>query len=125
MKTKIAIIIAALTCAGCFSIPKTPPPVEQCGSLPENYKSAITTHLSGVLIDPYSAHEEFQEPIAGWGPHKEACWIVKVWVNAHNRLGGYTGRQPFWYYIKDGKIVGIATPELVANSNWDASNPLQ
>jgi hypothetical protein len=110
--------------AGCGTVPSVPPSASECGSQPVGYETQIRSTIGAGLIDPESARFEFEAPVPAWGPKKEQCWIVKTWCNAKNHFGGYTGRHPYWFYIREGNIVGIARPDMVAVADWGKENPL-
>jgi hypothetical protein len=85
-----------------------------CGPFPSNYETLIRSNLNQILIDPYSAKIDIGYPYSGghrvlW--FKSYGWLVDVYVNSKNRMGGYTGRQKHVYLIRDGKIVKRVGPD--------------
>ena len=122
-----ATILACLI-VGCVSFPSNPPSKGECGSpLPTNYEEIVEKSLKDLLIDPESARFEFEVVRIGWKAVKSkpvGCYIIKVWVNAKNRMGGYSGKQPYWFAIRDGAIIGIATPEIIPQSDFNLPMPM-
>ena len=84
---------------------------EHAGTLPKDYKAQIDARFASTLIDPGSRQIEYiSTPFGG---------LVCGYVNAKNRLGGYTGRHPFYAIFSQ---VGVLTklneytPEELAQS---------
>lgn len=78
------------------------------------------------IIDPESARFQFKALKNGWARlnrQTTGCCIVKVWVNAKNRLGGYTGKQPYWFVLKGDRIVLYTNPDFVPEANWADADP--
>ena len=98
-----------------------------CGApLPANYQQIVENRVQSSLIDPESARFQFEGTRMSWRSHKGkayGCYIIKVWVNAKNRMGGYAGRQPYWFAIRDGVIISSATPDSVPESDFNHPMP--
>jgi hypothetical protein len=82
------------------------------GSPPQNYEKTIKDLMSMQLKDPYSAQYKFQAPFKGYanrgliyGGGRDYGWVVKVWINAKNSFGGYTGYEPHVYLFRGERIV--------------------
>jgi len=116
MKTSIALLLAVLAIlSGCA----TPPSQNvisnlDYGSPPQNYEATIKKHFDGTLFDPYSAHYDFEPPQQYWvkdsplmGGRLCAGYIVRVGVNAKNRMGGYVGKKMYAFIIKDERIIKV------------------
>jgi hypothetical protein len=97
-----------------------------CGPKPENPEQAIRDLILPGLKDPDSARFSFEPLVQGYykepglGKPRVACWHMKAWVNAKNALGGYTGREPYWFSFKDGKIVTVVKPWERPTFEWGA-----
>ena len=83
----------------------------QFGPLPENYQMLVRQAIPGYLIDPMSAMVDFnsrgllQAPYAVDTGDNRSGWRVWCWVNARNRMGGYTGDKPWSCIIRNGQVV--------------------
>jgi hypothetical protein len=79
------------------------------GSYPSNYKEIIMQWLTKQLIDPDSAHVEWDgEPKpSDVGKDNEAVsgYLVNFTVNARNRFGTYTGKQKHSVLIRNGEVI--------------------
>lgn len=79
------------------------------GDYPTEYKEITTKYILGNLVDPDSAKfYEWVSPKKGWYVYRgetlfgyQAC----VFVNARNRMGGYTGQKLHYVMIKDGRVM--------------------
>lgn len=85
--------------------------LEDYGSKPDGYQETIMTVMERFLIDPESVrYSEWKEPVIGTIPSESMsttptlCWYVEVYINAKNRLGGYTGATKMRFYFKNGKL---------------------
>jgi hypothetical protein len=79
------------------------------GSYPADYKEIVMQWLSKQLIDPDSAHIEWNgEPkptdLGKNGEHLYG-YLVNFTVNARNRFGGYTGKQKHAVLIRNGEVI--------------------
>ena len=111
----VGLLLATFTINGCA----TPPSEEQISSLdhgapPQNYEAIIREYFDGVLFDPYSAHYDFEPPVQYWvkeapllGGGLYAGYLVRVGVNAKNRVGGYVGKQMYGFLLKDERIIKV------------------
>jgi len=112
--------IAALLClllvfTGCV----TPPSQEEIASMdfgppPQNHVAVIKVYFEDILFDPYSAKYEFGEPQQYWykepplaGGKLYLGHSVKAWVNAKNRYGGYVGKKPYMFIIRNEQIIKV------------------
>lgn len=81
------------------------------GSKPENFREIIESTIREQLKDPDSAKfSGFTEP------RKEVMveqrnfvygYSSCVFVNAKNSYGGYTGKQLYWAFIRNGQVLRI------------------
>jgi hypothetical protein len=111
MLRKITVLLGILVLTGCAMSKPTPEQIANAyyGHPPDNYKEIIQTYMEGILIDPNSVI------YAGWrGPSKGYYqdygktffgYRVCVEVNSKNRMGGYTGRQTWFFVINDGRVI--------------------
>ena len=77
----------------------------------ERMIATVKNYMSKKLIDPYSAVYECSEPRKSWivaGAGSEGNvnfnrtyygYFSTCFINAKNRLGGYTGRQEYYFMI--------------------------
>ncbi|WP_421531962.1 hypothetical protein [Lelliottia amnigena] len=81
------------------------------GSKPTNYKSVIESAIREQLKDPDSANfSEFTEPRKEVMVEKSDFvygYSLCVLVNAKNSYGGYTGKQQYWVFMRNGKVLRI------------------
>jgi hypothetical protein len=120
MKRIQAVVFCTVICSilgftGCV----TPPTQEQIanldyGSYPTDSEAIIKKYFDDILFDPYSAQYEFSSPETFWfkeaplaGGRLLAGYIVRVSVNAKNRMGGYVGKEMYGFIIKDGQIIRV------------------
>lgn len=84
------------------------------GKLPKDYKSQIDARFAQTLIDPDSRQiEDLTFPYGG---------LVCGYINAKNRLGGYTGREPFYaIFSSNGELFRLTqfSPDELAGSHGD------
>lgn len=112
MKKLILTLIVFLFTVGCAAL--FIPPDEEIakadyGSYPSNYEEIVKKHVTDYLLDPESAKfSNWKEPRKGW-VRKSGSWHygykVCVYVNAKNRMGGYTGRKLTYVLIRNGNII--------------------
>jgi hypothetical protein len=121
----ILTVIAALFLVGCETTSERNSAFasNDPGPKPENHEQMIREWILPRLKDPESARLRF-EPLtngryrsSGFSPWVY-CWHAKVWVNAKNSYGGYTGEQPYWFSIRDGQIQRVTTPNMMPQSQW-------
>lgn len=110
-----SLILVCVALMGCSTRLSMSEGEAQYGPLPENYQQLVAQAIPKYLIDPTSAIIDFNSygfleapypmdshnQISGW-----RCW---VWVNAKNRMGGYTGRKPWFCVIRFGQVIGCFT----------------
>lgn len=115
-KTLLAALIAAsVVLAGCQTIPPlSKEQIEAADYGPmtgDKAQQVIRAYLSEVLIDPYSYQIEFRNFKKHWGLDKSGKyhfgWVQYYVINAKNRMGGYTGKEPHWAFIENGRIIQI------------------
>lgn len=87
------------------------------GILPPDYKQKIDEKFSSTLIDPDSRRIEYLgHPYGG---------LVCGYVNAKNRMGGYTGRHPFYaVFSATGSLVALHSysPEELAAGGYPSTD---
>ena len=100
---------------GCI----TPPSQQELahldyGAPPLDYETTIKRYFDDVLFDPYSAHYDFGTPELFWykeaplaGGRLYAGYLVRVGVNAKNRMGGYVGKKTYGFILKDKNIIKV------------------
>lgn len=92
------------------------------GMYPSNYKEIAGHFISNRLIDPDSArYSNWIEPAKAWGIDSSRGinifgYRVCVDVNAKNRMGGYTGRKPYYILIREGVVY-----KYIGGSSYSAS----
>lgn len=67
-------------------------------------------YFDKALLDPHSAKFRHDKPykseVRDVRTNKvEHGWVVRIWVNAKNAFGGYTGYRPFTLLVRDGKVI--------------------
>jgi hypothetical protein len=101
--------------AGCAGVEKpTPEQIANAdyGAVPENYKSAIEEYIKASLIDPDSARfSNWHGPAKGYSYNSNGKpvfgYLVCVYVNSKNRMGGYGGSHPYLFVMKNDRIALI------------------
>lgn len=93
------------------------------GPAPVIDKAEVENSLKSGLKDPGSAQFRWLEPEKmRWRANAFSewryGWNVKIWVNAKNSYGGYTGEQPYWLTYLDGKLVDVTKPWMVPQFEW-------
>ena len=84
---------------------------EDYGPMPTDYENTIRSFMEVVLIDPESAR------YSNWGTPRQAIiqsdvasptpilgWQVDVYVNAKNRMGGYTGAKQYGFFFTNNRV---------------------
>lgn len=122
MKNLLCLVIAAALLAGCATPMPTPEQLASadCGPKPEAaiFQQAIKIWMQATLKDPDSAlYRLFSDPVKGCvrdapisGGKLHFGWLVYADVNAKNGFGGYVGYQSYYFFFRDGKIVGVKQP---------------
>jgi len=93
-----------------------PPPTQQeiakadYGRYPDTYKEIVTEYVTNRLIDPDSAKfSDWAAPYQAWYRDYRGNtffgYKVCVFVNAKNRMGGYTGRKLYFVMIHNDRVV--------------------
>lgn len=79
------------------------------GSYPDDYKTIVSSYVERTLIDPNSMLlTDWRGPSRGYVYDYSGAYFgyrVCVEVNAKNRMGGYIGRQPFFFMLHNGRII--------------------
>jgi hypothetical protein len=126
MRLIAPLIFIFAVLSGCATQP-TPEELANIdyGSPPSNYEQQIRHYFEARLFDPYSAHYDFQQPTQTWvkapplrGGGLKAGWLVRVGVNAKNRMGGYVGRKTFGFLFKNDAIIAVYEPWEMENANF-------
>lgn len=117
----VALSFAALVAACAQAV--EPRNASTLGARPSDPEAAIRSYMELRLIDPRSAmYRKVGGPVPGHakpplidGGARVHGWSYCYLVNARNRLGGYTGWQP-WHFTFDGDHVAVAVqnPQLSA-----------
>jgi hypothetical protein len=110
MKMNLVVLpFVLLTAAGCATRQPSPQFTDaDYGALPSDYKQIAVEYIKNRLRDPDSAHirvsderpEKWPEPV-----HKVPAYAVKLYVNAKNGFGGYTGEHLMIVWISHGQAV--------------------
>ncbi len=94
------------------------------GPSPMDYQEKIKKHFHSTLVNPVGLIVECGNPRNGWlkvakepnssfpGAHGYKViygWYVCGFLNAQNRMGGYSGRELYFAFFQDGELVA---------SNW-------
>ncbi|WJM80441.1 hypothetical protein [Pectobacterium brasiliense] len=81
------------------------------GTKPDNFQNLIESAIRENLKDPDSAKfSGFTEPrreVMVENRNFVYGYSSCVFVNAKNSYGGYTGKQLFWAFIRNGKVLRI------------------
>jgi hypothetical protein len=108
----VLIVVALVGLIGCAAAHKPTPEqiaVADYGSYPEDYRQIVEDYMKKILIDPYSAvYEDWHGPSKGYFYDMSGTYYgyrVCVEINSKNRMGGYVGSKPFFFMIKDGRVV--------------------
>jgi hypothetical protein len=111
----VGLLLATFTINGCV----TPPSQAEISNLdygtpPQDYEATIKKYFDELLLDPYSAHYDFETPRQIWykegplmGGKLYAGYLVRVGVNAKNRMGGYVGKEMYGFLFKDERVIKI------------------
>ena len=114
---------------GCASVVKITPEQKvnaDYGDYPDNYQQLIKEYFEARLFDPYSAKYNYSKPIKGYtrkapvlgGGVHEFGYVVIVWVNAKNRMGGYVGSKRYSMFIKNGQVSKIIRNPTYFSEPW-------
>ena len=83
------------------------------GAYPTNYRQIVDAWMRDTLYDPHSVvdleivppSKYFLQAAPLMGGGRTFGYLVKVKLNAKNRMGGYVGRKTMNLLIRDGKVV--------------------
>ena len=133
---KTCLVLLSMFLFGCAVAKPTPEQMRaaEYGLFPTNYKELVTQHITSRLIDPESAKfSDWIGPSQGWygrymsidplnpfGYEKKEYFGYKVclYVNAKNRMGGYTGRLLHFLMIKNGTVI-LSASESVGDNTYE------
>lgn len=108
----VLVVLAMLLLNGCALMNRpSPEQIAQAdyGSFPTNYQATIKHYMDNVLKDPTSAmYSDWRGPSQGYVSNMHGAFFgyrVCVMVNAKNSYGGYTGKQPHTFVIKNDSII--------------------
>lgn len=132
MKTRTAVsVLAALLLVAACATPVSP---EKLASAdygpppPANYEEIIKARFNEILIDPtaplyqiQSPHKGYTKQSAMYGTQERFGWVVCGTVNSKNRMGGYTGRLPFFALFRGGYIAEFIHGEVADTSIVNSS----
>ena len=126
-----AFLSIAMVCffIGCASVAEIPPEQKASadyGDYPDNYEQLIKDYFEVRLFDPYTANYKFSKPIKGYtrkapvvgGGIHEFGYVVIVWINAKNRMGGYVGIKRYPMFIKNGVVSEIIRNPTYFKESW-------
>jgi len=111
MRTVISIFFVLLIC-GCVT---TPPPIggpDEYGTYPDDYEQIVKRWINLTFLDPDSVKvlniqrpqkQVYGEPFTRGTTY---CYLIPVAVNAKNAFGGYTGREMYSLYVRNGTLLG-------------------
>jgi len=128
MKILLLAVLAAAMLSGCASEGlKKEAASFNFGTAPasDQVAASVPAFFNNVLIDPFSAHYQYSAPYKAWlkagliqgGGVAWEGWAVDVAVNAKNRMGGYTGWQPYHVAFSNGVPVN-AYPVQAVDVLW-------
>lgn len=108
---RLFVICLTLLAIGCTATP-TDPMLADAGPRPIGHEHIVETWLADHLLDPYSVRDlTISEPRQGtvWtgllNQGAVPAWYVCAGLNARNAYGGYTGRQIYVLFIRDGRVI--------------------
>lgn len=124
-KTLCICGVAILIISACVTVqpPAIKPPTAEMltnadyGDKPEEFQELARQAIGAQLLDPYSAmYENWRGPVKNWvvewGRYTFG-WAVCVDVNAKNRMGGYTGRKPYFVFIRNSSVWTVWNAEKI------------
>lgn len=106
---KLFFLLVAVACLGLVGCASKPASIDEArvryGALPENYQELVINYFDKLLIEPGSGMYSF-----GSLPGREVQmgqdgWLITFFINAKNRMGGYTGNQLAMCKIINGQVV--------------------
>ena len=105
----ICAVGLGMTIAGALTAQTPSADTTRYGPYPTSYKQIVMQWLNKQLIDPDSAHIEWNgdpKP-TDVGKDSEAAsgYLVNFTVNARNQFGSYTGKQKHSVLIRNGEII--------------------
>ena len=121
----VAAAVTLLTTACATSTPISPERLSAAdyGQPPTNYEEVIKARFNEILIDPTSPIYQIEKPRKGYtmkspayGTSERFGWIVCGTVNSKNRMGGYSGRLPFFTLFQGNHLVTFIPGESDSRS---------
>lgn len=126
MKASLVVALTTLTLVSACATPVSP---EKLASAdygpppPAGYEEVIKARFHPMLIDPTSPIYEFRAPRKGYTMPSSAFktweaygWVVCGTVNSKNRMGGYSGRTPFFTLFSGGQMIAFIPGEADTRS---------
>ena len=124
----LAMVLGLLVISGCAAIPISHDQLENidCGPYPENYEQIVKSYFEMKLFDPFSVQYKFDQPYKGYtrkapivgGGLDEFGYILTIWVNAKNRMGGYVGWKRRILLIRNGEVITEIFPNPYFGEGW-------
>lgn len=109
---RVLIAVSLFAFLGCAAANKPSPQqiaTADYGTYPDNHRPLVEDYMKKLLFDPYSAvYDDWRGPSKGYFYDMTGTYYgyrVCVDINSKNRMGGYVGSQPFYFMIKDGRVV--------------------
>ena len=108
----VAAAAAAMTSGGPALAKPKPEPVIEYGPAPDwdRFKELAETAISAMLVDPYSAkfvwnHGYRKDGFTPFLSKRKYGYTTCGYVNAKNRMGGYTGATTFTVVIDHDQVI--------------------
>lgn len=133
MKKLVCFIFISLLPVFCFSqiVPKEYVEIEtdsKYGKYPENYKETVQKAISDELRDPDSAK------FSNWSKlikresilnsQKIPAYFGCVFVNAKNSMGGFAGKSPYIFEIRENKVLYLLNAQGLSDTMHTVVNGL-
>lgn len=106
------IILLVLFLAGCAGPTEEDIRNADYGERPDNPEQIAEEWVEDRLIDPQSAQYDHLEVAKGYAEYTDGFeakteygWLQCGEVNAKNRVGGYTGAEPYFVLIRDNEVM--------------------
>jgi len=119
-KINLLLLICLLFC-GCKSVfPGLAVPTHEqllqadYGQYPENIEGIVKNYINQSFFDPYSVRDlRIEKPKQSWyrpaGFREQPIYgyETRVYCNAKNRMGGYTGLKKTFCFIRNGRVIAF------------------